>query len=476
MNKLDALSEESRPLVHFTPERGYMNDPNGLLKFKDTYYLFFQHNPEDTVHGNTHWGMAVSQDLMHWTQRTPALCPDEEDGLIFSGSGVVDYENVSGLGDGSTPPILLFYTGTGYLNRPVPVPDDNGRPVTPSWWKRPATRQCIAYSTDGGTSFKKYSGNPVLPEYAPLNRDPKVNYVPEAQAWVLTLFLEKNEYVLFWSTDLLHWGPGQRLTLPATAECPDIFRLPLDGDEAHWKWVIFGSPENYVVGHFEGRSFVQETELIPGCMAAFDRWAFMKCSAYAPQTFFAPEEKRLIQISWIRTKFPGMRFQSQMSLPWELELVTTDEGPRLRKNPVVEAERLRKTARKALGTSAKEINEALNANRNPFFQRNSEALELCIEAELGDMGRLSFALRGVPVIYDHRAKRLSFPTGEYILPVHGNKLDLRIIADRGSMELFACGGLFNCVLGAVLDPQRVDAEFFDISNASASVMFYELGL
>lgn len=67
-----------------------MNDPNGLVKYKDTWFLFYQLNPSDTVPGNTHWGMAVSRDLLHWQHCPPAICPDDADGNIFSGSGIVD--------------------------------------------------------------------------------------------------------------------------------------------------------------------------------------------------------------------------------------------------------------------------------------------------------------------------------------------------------------------------------------------------
>ena len=74
---------ELRPLIHFTPQQGFMNDPNGLCKYKDTYFLFFQHNPTEITHGNTHWGMAVSTDLLHWQQRAPAILPDDADGLML---------------------------------------------------------------------------------------------------------------------------------------------------------------------------------------------------------------------------------------------------------------------------------------------------------------------------------------------------------------------------------------------------------
>ena len=101
---------------------------------------------------------------------------------------------------------------------------------------------------------------------------------------------------------------------------------------------------------------------------------------------------------------------------------------------------------------------------------------MCLDAVLGNDGRLTFAIRGVVVSYDHKHRRLLFPTGEYSLPIYGNKLDLRIIVDRGSVELFACQGLFNCVLNTPLDTGHTEVEFYALEHTSADVRLYELGL
>lgn len=54
------------------------------------------------------------------------------------------------------------------------------------------------------------------------------------------------------------------ISLYTAAECPDLFYLPLDGDPSQGKWVLWGSTDTYLVGRFEGRRFVPETESIPG--------------------------------------------------------------------------------------------------------------------------------------------------------------------------------------------------------------------
>lgn len=100
----------NRPNYHFTPQKGWMNDPNGMVYIDGEYHLFYQHYPDDIVWGPMHWGHAISRDLLHWEHKEIALYPDEL-GYIFSGSCIYDKENVSGLGTKDNPPFAcVLYT------------------------------------------------------------------------------------------------------------------------------------------------------------------------------------------------------------------------------------------------------------------------------------------------------------------------------------------------------------------------------
>ena len=151
-----AYKETYRPQYHFTPKTNWTNDPNGLIYYKGEYHLFFQHNPTGINWGNMTWGHAVSPDLVHWKQLPHAIHPDEL-GTIFSGSGVVDWNNTGGFQTGDEAVLVAFYTSAGN-HAPEKVP----------------FTQSIAYSNDRGRSWTKYEGNPVIEHIVASNRDPKV--------------------------------------------------------------------------------------------------------------------------------------------------------------------------------------------------------------------------------------------------------------------------------------------------------------
>ncbi|GAA1518792.1 hypothetical protein GCM10009761_21500 [Agromyces terreus] len=264
----DPATEQYRPAVHFTPERNWMNDPNGLVYENGTWHLFFQHNPGGTRWGNMSWGHATSADLVHWDEQ-PLAIPQtfDEDGVsiedIFSGSIVVDDQNTSGLGTAENPPMIAIYTSAYTAAHPTLA----GRQA-----------QSLAYSTDHGQTWTKYEGNPVYDRASANFRDPKVfRYTDPATGesyWVMVAVEAlEHQVVISRSDDLKTWthlsdfGPAN--AVGGVWECPDLFPLAVDGDASNTKWVMVvnlnpgsvagGSGGQYFVGDFDGTTFTSES-------------------------------------------------------------------------------------------------------------------------------------------------------------------------------------------------------------------------
>ncbi len=400
----DLYREPLRGQFHFSSRRGWNNDPNGLVFFKGKYHLFYQHNPFGWDWGNMHWGHAVSSDLVHWRELGEALAPDEL-GPMFSGSAVVDWRNSSGLGQPGQPAQLLIYTAAG----------------------NPSV-QCIASSADG-RSYAKFSGNPVVRQITPGNRDPKVFWHEPTKKWVMVLYVETDgvHTIHFLSSpDLKEWTVMSRTE--GFFECPDFFELAEDGEAAKKKWVLTAASSEYMVGSFDGTTFRPETAKLPGHRGS---------GFYAAQTFsdIPAHDGRRIQMGWLQTATPGMPFNQSMSIPQELELIGTPEGPRLTRQPVKELQSLR--VRKWHFAPATLQPE----DANVLAEVKAELVELQADFEPGDASEVDFNVRGATIVYDAKKQELAVNDHRAPAPLLDGKQQLRIYCDRAALEVFAGGGL-----------------------------------
>lgn len=246
----DLYREPFRPQFHFTPERNWMNDPNGMVFCDGEWHLFYQFNPHGNTWGHMSWGHATSRDLVHW-EHLPLALAEENGVMIFSGSAVVDWKNTSGFGRGGKPPLVAIYTGHHTT--------------------KPLQNQHIAFSNDRGRTWTKWVGNPVLDVQMADFRDPKVFWHEATSRWVMTIALAAEQKLHFYaSPDLKQWKyVGEFGPAGATGglwECPDLFPLPIEGGGTKWVLVVNinpggpagGSGCQYFVGEFDGARFLED--------------------------------------------------------------------------------------------------------------------------------------------------------------------------------------------------------------------------
>lgn len=403
-----AYKEAYRPQFHFTPKTNWTNDPNGLIHYKGEFHLFFQHNPFGINWGNMTWGHAVSPDLVHWKQLPHAIHPDEL-GTIFSGSGVVDWNNTSGFQTSNEAVLVNFYTSAG-SHAPEQVP----------------FTQSIAYSNDRGRSWTKYESNPVIEHIVGSNRDPKVIWHEPTQKWVMALYLDQNDYALLGSTNLKEWTRLSILQIPDT-ECPDIFELPVDGDPENTKWVFWGASGKYYLGSFDGTTFTPECDALRADYGA---------NFYAAQTWSdVPEsDGRRIQIAWMNgSNPPEMPFNQQMSFPCKLTLRTTSAGIRLHREPVADIENLH-------AYTHAWSNLQLKPGENLLAGLTGELFNIRAEVALNDASAFGFNIRGQDIRYNVAEQQLTFLERSGPLAPQNGTIQLQILVDRISIEAFGNAG------------------------------------
>jgi len=415
----DLYHEALRPQFHFTTRRGWNNDPNGLVYHAGEWHLFYQHNPYSVQWDNMHWGHAVSPDLVHWTELPVALYPDRL-GTCFSGSAVVDPKNTAGFAQHGETPIVCVYTAAG-------------DPFT----------QCLAYSLDEGRSWRKYEGNPVLPNIIGANRDPKVIWYAPERKWVMALYLDANDYALLSSPDLKSWERLSTVTIPGTSECPEFLEIPVEGAGGETRWVFYGGSGHYLIGSFDGRTFTAESG--PHALN------FGNCF-YASQTYNNAPDGRRIQIAWGTVGMPAMPFNQMMDLPVELALHSTDEGLRLLANPAREIALLHDSAPwEASGDISPESDVAREVG---------ELLHIVAEFEVGDAPSFGLNVRGVAVTYDVAAGQLTCRDRSAALKPERGRIRLEVLVDRTSVEIFANGGRVYMPMGIIPKAEDRSVEVF----------------
>lgn len=442
-----AYDELYRPQFHFSARENWLNDPNGLVYYQGEYHLFFQHNPKGREWGNMTWGHAISPDLVHWKQLPHAIEPDRL-GTIFSGSAVVDVDNTAGFQTGSEKTLVALYTAAGGTSE-----ESKGQPFT----------QCLAYSTDRGRTWKKYDQNPVIKHIVGGNRDPKVVWYAPTRRWIMALYKDGNDFAFFSSPNLKEWTHLQDINVRGCDECPDFFEMPVDSDRPQRRWVWTAANGNYLVGSFDGQKFTPAT--------GPHREDYGK-NYYAVQTYsdIPASDGRRIQIAWMRGgKYPDMPFNQQMGFPCELRLKSFPEGLRLTRRPVKELERLR-------GQQHAWSNEALPPGRNLLDGVTGDLFEIRAELELGQAAEVGIRVRGEAVTYRVQDQKLACLGAEAPLAPLNERVQLQILVDRSSLEVFGNDGRAS-LTSCFLPPRDNRAlETFAVGGAArvVSLEVYEL--
>ncbi|KIW90058.1 uncharacterized protein Z519_09489 [Cladophialophora bantiana CBS 173.52] len=177
-----------RPQVHFSPPREFMNDPSGMFIDANGMYHFT----------GAH---ATSNDLYHWVNQQIAIFLPDAHSNIYSGSAVVDVNNLSGFFPHQNNGVVAVYT----INTPT------------------SQTQALSYSIDGGYTFRPYSGNRVLSDNSSQFRDPKVIWNAPTQQWVMgVVYAQALTVGFFTSPNLKDWErePIYLLTISINSGAP----------------------------------------------------------------------------------------------------------------------------------------------------------------------------------------------------------------------------------------------------------------
>ncbi len=404
-----------RQLLHLEPEKGWLNDPNGLSFFNGEYHFYFQYSPESAYgDGGKCWGHWSGKTLTDWKFTGAVLRPDSPDDRsgVYSGCGIVK--------DGL---LYLFYTGN--------VKEEGEHDYVTSGR---GANVILVTTEDGVTMSSKRTllRNSDYPDHCSCHvRDPKVWEEDGRYNMVLgARTLDDKGCVLFYtSDDLFSWSFVKAESVPDFGymwECPDVIRL---GEQRY----LSVSPQGlrheechnqnvYSSGYFR---------YADGELRAFEEWDY-GFDFYAPQTFSAPDGRTLL-VGWMgigdipyTNPTAELGWQHCLTIPREL---TANADGHISQRPFRELESLKK--------------EPIS-----FEDKKAVATELpfCLEAE---SPAESFKLIFTDLL------ELSFKDGLFTLRFTdekagcgrdarrvqlGNFTGILIIADMSSLEIYLNGG------------------------------------
>ena len=396
--------EHFRPVYHHTPLYGWMNDPNGMFYKDGVWHLYYQYNPYGSQWENMTWGHSTSRDLIHWEAQPLAIEADWL-GSIFSGSCVTNGDEV-----------VAMYTSAGHHQT-----------------------QSIAFSKDGGRTFTKYAGNPVLTTSDVADfRDPRPFWNEDIKAWNLILAAGQ-EMRIYSSKDLKDWKYESSFGKEygnhgGVWECPDLFKI--DGN-----WVLIcninpggpfgGSATQYFIGQFDGHKFTCES------MPKVTKWLDYGKDHYATVSFYNAPENRHVVLAWMSNwqyanQVPTKQFRSANSIPRDLGLFRCGEETYVSVVPSKEMLALR-------GAKVKKPTETCEIlvdtkNNTEIVLSNTKGEQVVMKY---DAAKLTFSMDRVnsgDVSFSE-----AFPAVTEA-PTFGTIKQLRIFIDRCSIEAFDAEG------------------------------------
>ncbi|MCH4168218.1 MAG: GH32 C-terminal domain-containing protein [Streptococcaceae bacterium] len=392
-------NELYRNQFHYSASQNWLNDPNGLLYDDSTgiYHMYYQYNPNGNSWGDMSWGHATSTDMINWQEQSvaiPMLENQDEmkfeftatsgefkgqtvrywgqprsdwDGAngkkyIFSGSTAIDKNNVTGLGANT---ILAYYTTCFQI--PTRLADDGDNGLGTWVGIREVQEQHLAYSTDGGMTFKQYDydSNKSVADNATANlngtanqqspkaiipvtaisgkdgvdakdfRDPKVVYDEENKQWLM-IVVAGQQAQIFKSKDMINWEYASAIERQHDVgngvwECPEL--IPMTADDGTKKWILTMSVQDGAYASGSGMQyFVGDIDATGTWTPATDQtlanpnWLDYGEDFYAGVTFGNTGDRK-IMLAWESNwKWTGLQkttpWYSNMTIPRELELVS----------------------------------------------------------------------------------------------------------------------------------------------------------
>jgi len=427
--------DESCPQFHFSLNTPRISGQSTLVYYEGEYHLFYRDFNFEKENKNILWKHSVSRDLIYWEPSLLAAVSGERIGtendcIQFSGSIIVDKNNLTGLKKGAFPTFLCFYTDNKFCQR-------------------------MAYSNDKGCTWAKYESNPLIPYNSEEKyENPNVFWYNKGAKYIMLISRKQGEtenlkgVFIYSSADLFHWKFESHLSLDV--ENPNLFCLPVNDQKNEYRWIMTGYGSYYFVGQFDGNKFTPES--------------IQKSMDYGLD-YFSPQicngihetDGRTIQIGWINGgRDPQALYNSQMAFPCELSMKKDSDGMLLIRKPLSELSILHMKERTF---ENKDLIPGLNKNILNGIKGDCLHIKGVFEIKTANTFGIFIKYsakvekKGIDINYNVKKEVISCLGKTVKLLPEDGKIKLEILIDRTSVEVFCNGGKVVITKGMAPDPE-----------------------
>ncbi len=439
---IEKVNYRFAPTFHVFSPLGWANDPNGFNYFNGKIQLFYQYYPYKSKWGPMHWNHVTSNDFIKWQHEKVALAPDQkydQDYGAFSGSSTIKDNK-----------FYLMYTGVS----------------------NNLQQQCLALSQDG-INFEKVKQNPVInvnqipDDFSKIDfRDPYL--FKKRYYYSLIGSSDKNggNILLYQSKDLLVWkfvgslfkdDPIQDKFIYKNDifECPSFFQYKNQD-------VIICSPQRFKKENGKYQNLHSSIYIIGTLNYKNGQFNYINYDEidsgfdfYAPQVMKMPD-KRIIMIAWMNMWNRTMVTQKDhwvgsFTLPRELSI----KNNHLYQLPIRELKKycFNKVEYKSITLPSNQIKSLRKIKGNTIkidmvidFTTSKE-FKIFLFKGPKHQTVLSYNLTNNLLILDrtHSGKTIigeeeKNNTRSCLVPLIDSKLQLTLILDRSSLEIFINDG------------------------------------